>query len=267
MRYFKDEILEKIHTLYHGSDHEVGKPKYGFGKTDNDYGQGFYTTLDPKKADEWAVCFGGMNAVTNRYFIDTQGLNILFLDDYGPLAWVTEIISNRGVRGENASLLATKLIEKYKIDTTHADIIVGYRADDSYIDVVDSFLKNEISLEETARLFYKGDLGLQVFIKSQRAFERMECRGARYIAECKRGMSKNEEDARIGVARFLKNRASQIIVNGYQPYGILARDAALGYYLYNRDYEFYEAVDEKAFTADKPIVSFETGLEGVEHGD
>lgn len=40
--------------LYHGSEKILEKPVYGFGRTDNDYGRGFYCTEDRELAKEWA---------------------------------------------------------------------------------------------------------------------------------------------------------------------------------------------------------------------
>ena len=48
--------MEKI--IYHGSDHIIEKPKYGYGKTYNDYGVGFYCTENPDMAKEWGVGIG-----------------------------------------------------------------------------------------------------------------------------------------------------------------------------------------------------------------
>lgn len=225
-------------TLYHGSDHIVQKPLYGVGKKDNDYGSGFYTTEDKQKADEWAVTFGNDNAVTNRYSIDTANLSVLQLDDYGQLAWVAEIIANRGARGETARILGKRIVDKYKVDTSKADIIIGYRADDSYIDIVDAFLQNQISLDEVDRLFRKGELGQQVFIKSEAAFANLKFEGYEYVPK---GLTNESEvRARIDVSRFLKNRATQIALNGYQPYGLTAREVAMNHYVYHPDIQYYD---------------------------
>ena len=35
-------------TVYHGSDHIIERPKYGYGKIYNDYGVGFYCTENQK---------------------------------------------------------------------------------------------------------------------------------------------------------------------------------------------------------------------------
>lgn len=47
--YKKDKNMGEI-ALYHGNDHILKEPKYGYGKSDNDYGQGFYTTKDKERA-------------------------------------------------------------------------------------------------------------------------------------------------------------------------------------------------------------------------
>lgn len=62
----------------------------------------------------------------------------------------------------------------YRISTEAFDIIKGYRADDSYTQVIEAFLLNQINLEEIKRLFYKGSLGNQIFFKSKKAFQQIQ---------------------------------------------------------------------------------------------
>ena len=40
--------MEKM--IYHGSDHIIEHPEFGYGKTYNDYGTGFYCTENPNMA-------------------------------------------------------------------------------------------------------------------------------------------------------------------------------------------------------------------------
>ena len=47
-------------TIYHGSDHIIEKPQYGYGKPYNDYGVGFYCTENPNMAKEWGVSIDTM---------------------------------------------------------------------------------------------------------------------------------------------------------------------------------------------------------------
>lgn len=39
--------------LYHGSNVEVHKPSLHFGRSNTDFGKGFYTTTNPEQAERW----------------------------------------------------------------------------------------------------------------------------------------------------------------------------------------------------------------------
>ena len=44
-----------VRKLYHGSCDKIEKPIFGYGKTYNDYGLGFYCTDSLDMAKEWGV--------------------------------------------------------------------------------------------------------------------------------------------------------------------------------------------------------------------
>lgn len=209
----------KILTLYHGSSEVVSNPQYGKGKPDNDYGSGFYTTEIKERANEWAYTTGSPDrAVRNEYIFDTSGLNILRLDDSGTLAWIAEVAFNRGVESEIDPEFVEKFIECYKVDTSDADAIIGYRADDSYTKVITSFFNNELTVEEVDRIFRKGELGEQVFIKSERAFDTLTFTGYEDLdlaLQDKAGES--ERIARREVAEILDTRSKAIRFEHYNP--------------------------------------------------
>lgn len=75
---------------------------------------------------------------------------------------------------EAAGIVGEKIVESYRIDSSQYDILKGYRADDSYTQVIEAFLLNQISLTEVERLFYKGALGNQIFLKSEKAFKNIQ---------------------------------------------------------------------------------------------
>ena len=79
--------MEKI--IYHGSDHIIEKPKFGYGKTYNDYGVGFYCTENPNMAKEWGVGIDH-NGYANQYRIECDSLTILDLNapGYTMLHWL-----------------------------------------------------------------------------------------------------------------------------------------------------------------------------------
>ena len=47
--------MDKIITIYHGSEKIVETPVFGEGKKTNDFGLGFYCTESENLAKEWAV--------------------------------------------------------------------------------------------------------------------------------------------------------------------------------------------------------------------
>lgn len=235
--------------LYHGSDKIVKQPMFGVGKEDNDYGSGFYVTEDIDKAREWAWINGGNGAYCNQYEVDLRGLVISELDKYGPLAWIAEVASHRGMRAGITDEISSEIIRKYKVDLSYADIIVGYRADDSYISVIEAFFKKQLSVDEVERMFRQGNMGQQMFIKSPKAFEALRFVGAERLTENK-DYGNAEIKARRDVSRFLANREKAINMEGYCPYGILVRDAIQSTLLYNGEYDYYEPVDDRDMDTD-----------------
>ena len=50
--------MDKLITIYHGSEKIVDQPIFGEGKINNDFGLGFYCTESEKLAKEWATVQG-----------------------------------------------------------------------------------------------------------------------------------------------------------------------------------------------------------------
>lgn len=67
------------------------------------------------------------------------------------------------------------------------DVIIGYRADDSYFSFAQDFLNNAISLRKLSCVMHLGKLGLQTVLKSERAFAQITFQQA-FLAENKKWM-------------------------------------------------------------------------------
>ena len=65
------------------------------------------------------------------------------------------------------------LLENFLPDYEQYDLIIGYRADDSYFSFANAFLNNTISLEQLRKAMYLGKLGEQVVLKSEKAFSKI----------------------------------------------------------------------------------------------
>ena len=163
--------------IYHGSDHVIEKPLYGYGKEYNDYGIGFYCTKEISMAKEWGVS-SIADGFANIYEFDDSGLKTLNLlsDDYCMLHWLTILLQNREFN--ITSMLANEakqyLIENFNLPYNKADVITGYRADDSYFSFAQDFLNGTISYRQLCRAMKLGKLGEQIVLKSKRSFERIK---------------------------------------------------------------------------------------------
>ena len=160
-------------TLYHGSPNIIEKPEFGKGNPKNDYGLGFYCTENLVLAKEWASS-SDTDGFANEYVLDWDGLTVCNLGKgHNILNWMAVLVKNRtfdltNVFAENAR---TYLLENFLPDYEDADIVRGYRADDSYFTFAKDFLNNTIPLETLAEAMKLGKLGEQIVLKSEKAFE------------------------------------------------------------------------------------------------
>ena len=165
-------------TIYHGSENVIKKPEYSKGNIHNDYGLGFYCCSDKELAREWAARRNGSGYV-NCYHIRDDRLKILDLTKppyNNVLYWVALLMHNRELSTslkENYPKELKYLEEKYLLDVSEFDIVIGYRADDSYFSYAQDFIEGGISCGQLAEAMRLGNLGLQYVLKSEKAFERL----------------------------------------------------------------------------------------------
>ena len=161
-------------TIYHGSDHIIKKPELKKGKKYNDYGQGFYCTEDLELAKEWA-CKNGKEGFVNEYELDTSNLKILNLNSngYTILNWIALLLEYRTFTLDRKKKKEAReyIINNFSIDTSRFDVIIGYRADDSYFSFAESFVSNTLPLSTLDKALRLGNLGEQVALVSPKAFK------------------------------------------------------------------------------------------------
>ena len=226
--------------VFHGSDHILKQPRFMGGKEDNDYGNGFYTTEYKDKAESWAALNGDpKKSVVNVYELDIDELEMADLHDFGVLAWIAEVVANRGMNQEAASIVGNRLMSLYRPDLGNYDLIKGYRADDSYTQVIEAFLTNQINVYEVEKLFYKGSLGNQIFLRSEKAFRNIRWVDA-YEVTSEDGDKNADIHARREVNRFLSARMKAVLIDGYEVPGITARYAIQNRLIYRKEGGGYE---------------------------
>lgn len=177
-----------MRKIYHGSESIIEKPIYGYGKTYNDYGLGFYCTDSIEMAKEWGTSFE-KDGFANCYEIDCAGLKILDLngEDYCILHWLTILLQNREFDMPSGLAIEAKsyLLNHFQVAYDDCDAMIGYRADDSYFSFAQDFINGTISYRQLNDAMHLGKLGQQFVLKSKKAFEQIH-----YIGYA---VAKNEE--------------------------------------------------------------------------
>lgn len=173
--------MPMLKKLYHGSSDIIEKPIFGYGKTYNDYGLGFYCTDSLEMAKEWGAG-KERDGYANCYEIECEGLRILDLNasEYCILHWLTVLLKNREFDVPSGLALEAKeyLLTHFAVAYESYDVIVGYRADDSYFSFAQDFINGTISYRQLNNAMHLGKLGQQFVLKSRTAFERIRFVGS-----------------------------------------------------------------------------------------
>lgn len=207
--------MEKI--LYHGSEYVIEKPEFGKGAKTNDYGRGFYCTEEAELAKEWA-CAKGTNGYANKYKLDLSEMRVLNLNDraYSVLNWLAILADNRTYwqRGSIAEEAKAYLKEHFLIDLTGYDIIIGYRADDSYFSFAQDFVMGAISLQKLSEAMQLGKLGEQIVLKSKKAFSKIQYLGSEGV-EAEEYYNKKKLRDREARREYRRTKSSSMIQELY----------------------------------------------------
>ena len=162
--------------IFHGSDHIIETPLHNGSKRTNDYGYGFYTTENKELAMEWA-CSDNRDGFANTYELNIDGLHILNLNDsqYCILTWLAVLTKYRSYwqSGSVAEEAKNYLQKNFFVDPSEYDIVIGYRADDSYFSFAQDFVSGAISLRKLSEAMRLGKLGEQVVLKSKKSFSQI----------------------------------------------------------------------------------------------
>ena len=174
--------------IYHGSKDIIEKPEFGKGNQKNDYGLGFYCTESVELAKEWACSNNETNGYANQYEIDLSDYKVLDLreEKYSILNWMALLLKFRtfDVNTPISAQAKEYILENFYVDVEEYDVIIGYRADDSYFSFAKDFINNTISVEQLAEAMRLGELGIQIVLKSKKAFDTVKYKSYE-LAECK----------------------------------------------------------------------------------
>ena len=203
--------------IYHDSTNIIEKPFYHGGKSTNDYGFGFYCTESLELAKEWSCSNNENNGFANKYSLDLDGLKILNLMDqkYSILNWIAILLNFR--RFDLITPLAKEakkyLIESFYIDVNQYDVIIGYRADDSYFSFAKDFVNNVISIRKLEKAMKLGHLGEQVVIVSKKAYERLHFEGFEVADTKEYYIKRKARDEKAREEYYKETKNSKIVID------------------------------------------------------
>ena len=111
--------------------------------------------------------------------------------EYNILNWLAILLENRkfNVAEGLPQRARAYLLENFKVDYKKHDIIIGYRANDSYFSYAGDFINGTLSLSDLSEAMRLGKLGEQIVLRSKKAFEALTF--IESIAAPKRSISPN----------------------------------------------------------------------------
>ena len=203
--------------IYHGSKDIIEKPEFGKGNERNDYGLGFYCTENVELAKEWACSNNETNGYSNQYEIDLSDYKVLDLRDekYSILNWMALLLKFRtfDVNIPISAQAKEYILENFYVDVEEYDVIIGYRADDSYFSFAKDFINNTISVEQLAEAMRLGELGIQIVLKSKKAFDTVKFLSYE-LAECKEYYVKRVSRDKKARETYLSGHRQNLVSDG-----------------------------------------------------
>lgn len=137
-------------------------------------------------------------------------MNLTELDS---IHWIAELVYNRKLNIQDKEVVQDNikiLLEKYKLDTSEHDVIIGYRANDSYFAYAEAFVSGTIYKDTLEKALRTGELGIQIFIKSAKAFQNLKKTAVEEVPEKYRGyFVKRDKNARDTYRVLSSNQGSR----------------------------------------------------------
>lgn len=160
--------------VYHGTNVKIDNPNIRIGRSDTDFGQGFYVAFNNYMAEKWAVRKD--YPVVNEYDIDLTGLKIKQFEI--DKEWLDFVISNR-----NGMFL--KQYNKY-------DVLVGTTADDKMFTTIETYEQGFLSVNDTIAILNNMDVGIQACLRTPEAIKALTYKSA-YMLDSKTVYKLREE--------------------------------------------------------------------------
>ncbi|MCD8325135.1 MAG: DUF3990 domain-containing protein [Lachnospiraceae bacterium] len=128
-------------------------------------------------AKEWA-CPLKNDGYSNKYIMHLDGMNVMHLTkgEFNILNWLAILLEHRrfDINSPIGNSARDFILSRFMPDTANVDVMIGYRADDSYFSFAEDFVNNTISLRDLNLAMQLDTLGEQVVLLSRRSFGQIE---------------------------------------------------------------------------------------------
>ncbi len=152
--------------LYHVGFSEIKNPDVKHGRSNADFGQGFYTSSDKDFSEKWAKKRNTETTIFNSYELDETNLKIKrFNRDQ---EWFDYIFSNRNFKEDYLS---------------EYDVIIGPIANDTIYDTWGILTSGLIDSQKALEILCVGPQYEQVALKTQKAADNLKFLSSRIIPE------------------------------------------------------------------------------------
>ena len=189
------ENLKSGHKLlFHGAKSEIqGKISIKRSRTNNDFGQGFYTG---ERYDQ-AISFVSGFDRSSIYYLDFDETDLKCKQYKVDQEWMLTIAYYRGTLDEYRDHPVVKrLLNKVR----NCDYIVAPIADNRMFQIINSFIAGEITDEQCKHCLAATNLGNQYVFTSEKAARKLKILERSYISSSEREHYKGlrAEDAKLG---------------------------------------------------------------------
>ena len=189
------EALEPGHKLlFHGAKSEIeGEISVNRSRTNNDFGQGFYTG---ERYDQ-AVSFVSGFDRSSVYYLDFDSSGLKGKQYRVDREWMLTIAYFRGTLDEYREHTAVKKLLR---EARNCDYIVAPIADNRMFQIINSFIAGEITDEQCKHCLAAINLGNQYVFTSERAVRNLTILERSYISSREREHYKGlrAEEAKLG---------------------------------------------------------------------
>ena len=192
--FWREKVCSTHKLLFHGSKRMIDGPLNAHvGRTNNDFGQGFYTG----ETYDQAISFVSGFENSSVYYLAFDNQNLKCKEYHVNQEWMMTIAYYRGALEQYKN---HKFIKNIIDDSRNCDYIIAPIADNRMFKIIDSFIQGEITDEQCKHCLAATNLGKQYVFVSDLAVSQLKIVERVYLAEKEKSYYKESRysDTKLG---------------------------------------------------------------------